>query len=57
MKNLLMGLALVATLSSAAFAGDTNKEKKSKKAKAENCEKKCDKATGGPSCCMKKAQA
>ncbi|MEZ0539043.1 hypothetical protein [Fibrella arboris] len=57
MKNLLMGLALVATLSSAAFAGDAVKEKKAKKAKAENCEKKCEKGTGGPACCMKKAQA
>ncbi|WP_375445188.1 hypothetical protein [uncultured Fibrella sp.] len=56
MKNLLMGLALVATLSSAAFAGDTVKEKKARKAKTENCEKKCEKGAGGPSCCMKKAQ-
>ncbi|XWW46090.1 hypothetical protein JYG30_01115 [Fibrella sp. USSR17] len=57
MKTVLMGLALVATLSSASFAGDTSKAKKEKKAKAEQCEKKCEKASGGPSCCMKKAQA
>lgn len=53
MKNLLMGLALVATLSSAAFAGDTTKAKKAKKAKAEKCEK----GTAAHPCCMKKAQA
>ncbi|MBO0950667.1 hypothetical protein [Fibrella forsythiae] len=57
MKNILMGLALAATLSSAAFAGGVTNEKKAKKAKAENCEKKCEKGSGGPSCCMKKAQA
>jgi hypothetical protein len=53
MKNQLMGLALVVTLTSAAFVVDTNKEKKAKKAKAEKCEK----GAGGHSCCMKKAQA
>lgn len=53
MKNLLMGLALVATLSSVAYAGDTTKEKKAKKAKDEKCEK----GVGSHPCCMKKAQA
>ncbi|MEZ0483902.1 hypothetical protein [Fibrella aquatica] len=57
MKNMLMGLALIATLSTVAFAGSKDKAKKEKKAKTENCEKKCEKGTSGPSCCMKKAQA
>ena len=57
MKNLLMGLALVAALSSASFAGGIDKAKKAKKTKAENCEKKCEKTSANPSCCMKKVPA
>ena len=57
MKNLLMGFVLVAALSSASFAGDTVKVKKAKKAKAENCEKKCEKTAANPTCCMKKMPA
>ena len=57
MKNLLMGFALLATLSSASFAGDIEKAKKAKKAKAENCEKKCEKTAANPTCCMKKMPA
>ena len=57
MKNLLMGLALVATLTSVSVAGGVKKDKKAAKVKAENCEKKCDKEPAGHGCCMKKTQA
>ena len=57
MKNLLMGLVLLATVSSSAFAEEGKKDKKDKKAKEENCEKKCEKSAADPRCCMKKAQA
>jgi hypothetical protein len=52
-----MGLALVTALSSAAFAGETTKEKKAKKTKAEAKAEKCEKGTAAHPCCMKKAQA
>ena len=53
MKNAVLGVALLAALSTAATAGD----KKDKKAKAKaTTEKKCEKM-GGAGCCMKKAQA
>ena len=52
-----MGLALLATLATAAQAGDTKKSKKDKvKAKTENCEKQCEKGSGGTGCCAKRAQ-
>ncbi|WP_020600829.1 hypothetical protein [Spirosoma panaciterrae] len=55
MKKALLGLALLTTLTTVLFAGEIRKEKKAKKAKAENCEKSCEK--GSHACCMKKAQA
>lgn len=61
MKKVLMGLALLATLSTISIAGPAVKSKKAKaKAKAECTETKkenCEKM-GSSSCCMKKkAQA
>ncbi|MBO0930220.1 hypothetical protein [Fibrella aquatilis] len=57
MKQTLLGLALLATLATAAQAGDTRKSKKVKvKAKTENCEKQCEKGSGGTGCCAKRAQ-
>jgi hypothetical protein len=61
MKKVMMGLALLATLSTVSMAGPAVKGKKAKaKAKAAQCDVKkenCEKM-GTPSCCMKKkAQA
>lgn len=61
MKKVMMGLALLATLSTVSMAGPAVKGKKTKaKAKAAQCDVKkenCEKM-GTPSCCMKKkAQA
>ena len=56
MKNILMGFALLTTLSSAAYAGDEKKAKKAT-AKANAKTEKCEKSGTAPSCCMKKTQA
>ncbi len=59
MKKVLMGLALLTTLSAVSVAGPAVKGKKAKakaKAKAAQCDVKqenCEKANT-PSCCMKK---
>ncbi len=60
MKKVIMGLALLTTLSTVSMAGPFFKGKKARaKAKAERIEAKkenCEKM-GTSSCCMKKAQA
>jgi hypothetical protein len=62
MKKVLMGLALLATLSTVSMAGPALKGKKTKakaKAKVECTETQkasCEK-TGSSHCCMKKTQA
>lgn len=57
MKQTLLSLALFAMFATTTQAGDTKKSKKDKvKAKTENCEKQCEKGSGGTSCCAKRAQ-
>jgi hypothetical protein len=57
MKNLLMGLALLLAVSTAASAHDKKGKKAKAKTTTEQCEKKCDKTAGGHPCCAKKTQA
>ena len=53
MKKALLGLALLATLTTVSFADEVRKEKKAKaKAKSEKCG-----TMSGHACCVKKAQA
>ncbi|MBD2703241.1 hypothetical protein IC229_21530 [Spirosoma sp. BT702] len=51
MKKILLGLALLTTLTTVSFAVDVRKEKKSKKAKSSSC------AKGRGACGLKKARA
>lgn len=52
MKKMLLGLALLTTLTTVSFAGSTHNEKKSKtKAKSGCC------TQSGHACCAKKAKA
>ncbi|AKD56001.1 hypothetical protein [Spirosoma radiotolerans] len=60
MKKTILGVALLATLTTLSFAGDIRKDKKVKKAASAACDKAksadCEKGSGH-ACCMKKAQA
>lgn len=49
MKNILLTVALLATLTTISMAGDVRKEKIVKKAKSASCEK-----GSGHACCLKK---
>jgi hypothetical protein len=58
MKKMLLGLALLAAVTTTASAHDKKAKKAKAKAKTEQCDPaKCDKDAKVPGCCMKKTQA